>query len=167
MKVIIAVTLLIAASITHAAQVSSVIRPVETPATCSCSMPSSIQHSFDSESGSVFKAEAVEEREVGDAYYSYTVMQVKVVFRGCTPANEYIVVKSPKSTDACGVTFVPGKTYAVTAKLTRSSTPPPGLPASMEMYMATSCSYNKEWKECPYDDKVFLYYSPVEGCPTA
>lgn len=127
-------------------------------------MPTSIQNGFDVDTSPVFKAEAVEVRDVGDAHYSYTVMRVKVVFRGCAPTNEYIVVKSPKTAGACGITFTPSTVYAVTAKLARSSTPPPGLPASMEIYMATSCSYTKEWASLPYDDKVFLYYSPPPTC---
>ncbi|PXF43155.1 hypothetical protein BWQ96_07099 [Gracilariopsis chorda] len=127
-------------------------------------MPSNIRSGYDSDTTPVFKAEAIENRATGDPNYEYTVMRVKVTFRGCPPANEYVVVKSPKSAASCGVAFEPGNMYAVTAKLCRSSTPPPGLPASMETYTATSCSYNKRWDSCPYNDKVFLYYSPVQGC---
>lgn len=165
MKSLFAAAFLALAAAVSAAQVATASRPIATPSTCSCSMPSSIQNGYESDTSPVFKADAIEERDVGDAHYTYTVMRVKVIFRGCAPDGEYIVIKSPKTAAACGVTYTPGTTYAVTAKLSRSSTPPPGLPAAMEIYTATSCGYNKEWTECPYDDKVFLYYSPVRGCP--
>eukprot|EP00178_Gracilaria_changii_P016611 TRINITY_DN47863_c0_g1_i1.p1 TRINITY_DN47863_c0_g1~~TRINITY_DN47863_c0_g1_i1.p1 ORF type:complete len:163 (+),score=7.22 TRINITY_DN47863_c0_g1_i1:946-1434(+) len=162
MKFSILAAVLAAAFAVICAQSENVIRQSMSPSKCSCRMPSSVKSGYRSDTTPVFKAEAVENRATGDPNYEYTVMRVKVTFRGCAPANEYILVKSPKS--ACGVKFVPGVMYAVTAKLCRSATPPPGLPASMETYTATSCSYNKPWKSCPYNDKVFLYYSPVEGC---
>ncbi|CAN8063859.1 unnamed protein product [Agarophyton chilense] len=162
MRFSIFATVLVAAFTIICVHSENVAVQAVSPSKCSCQMPSSIKTGYGSDTTPVFKAEAVENREVGDPNYEYTVMRVKVTFRGCAPSNEYILVKSPKS--ACGVEFVPGVAYAVTAKLCRSSTPLPGLPASMETYTATSCSYNKPWNSCPYNDKVFLYYSPVEGC---
>ena len=134
------------------------------PPKCSCRMPNSIQDGFKKYNNPVFKACAIETVQVGDVHYTYTVMRVKVVFRGCAPEQEYIVVKSPKSAAACGYTYVPNKTYAVTAKLARTATPPPGLPASMEVYLATSCCYNAEWNTLSYEDKSFLYYQPPSTC---
>lgn len=169
MKFVTAVAFILSLLSVIIAQSSSHVSPLEITSTspsCSCSMPRSVKDGFEEDSSPIFKVDAIEERDVGDAHYVYTVMQVKVVFRGCTPNSQYIIVKSPKTVQACGVAFTPGTTYAVTAKLSRSSTPPPGLPASFDVYTATSCGYNKEWQECPYDDKVFLYYSPVRGCPT-
>lgn len=167
MKSLVAATFLTLVVAASAVQVATLIsRPVTNPSKCSCSMPTSVQNGYESDTTPVFKAEAVEHLSIGDPHYSYTAMRVKVVFRGCAPGSEYIAVKSPKTTAACGMSYTPGTTYAVTAKLSRSSTPPPGLPTAMEVYTATSCSYNKEWTDCPYDDKVFLYYSPVRGCPT-
>ena len=137
---------------------------VRTAQTCSCKMPSSIQSGFGDESAPVFKAVAKQSLPVNDKHYTYTLMDVKVTFRGCSPSTDSIIVRTPSSAAACGVTYTPGLTYAVTAKLYRSSTPPPGVPATVDLYTATSCSYNKEWNACPYDDKVFLYYTPPSTC---
>lgn len=141
------------------------IEPVARPnAQCSCAMPLSVQEGYETDNTPVFKAEAIEVRATGDPHYSYTVFRVKVVFRGCVPAYEYILVKSPLTAAGCGIRYTPGVVYAITAKLSRSATPPPGLPSVMETYISVSCNFNRAWKDVSYDDKVFLYYSPVHGC---
>ena len=134
------------------------------PGTCSCIMPESISEGYENDDTPVYKAETLETRNVGDPNYTYTIMKVMTVFRGCAPQNKKIIVKTPSSKNGCGVDFKLRETYVVTAKLSRTSSPPPGLPVDMETYMATSCDYNKKWDACPYKEKLFLYYTPPHGC---
>lgn len=132
---------------------------------CTCKMPSSIRDGFDTETSPVYKAAALSTLNVPDDAYTWTVFEVKVVFRGCSPRTSRIVVKSPKTAAGCGVQFVAPYVYLLTLRKSGSSTPPPSVAAyGLDVYSAVSCNCNKLWDSVPYNDQLFLYYSPVTGC---
>ena len=128
---------------------------------CTCTMPSSVLDTFETETTPIMKVVAERALDVPNSPYSWMIFKHTATFRGCTPALEHIVVKTPNG-DGCGLSFEVGKTYLLTASISSSSTPPPSVAAwGLETYTAVSCNYNAEWDMVPYETQSFLYDAPV------
>jgi len=141
--------------------ISTAIFGIAESTTCTCTMPSSVMDTFETETTPIMKVVAERALEVPGSPYSWMIFKHTATFRGCTPELEHIVVKTPTET-GCGLTFVVGKTYLLTASISSSSTPPPSVAAwGLETYTAVSCNYNSEWDMVPYETQSALYDAPV------
>ena len=130
---------------------------------CACSMPASILEDYDTETSPVFKAKAIEKLNIADPHYTYTRFEYNFVFRNCPPPQTDFIVKSPSTSDSCGVKFELGVKYLLTLAPAGGSTPLPGT-KGLSIYKSDSCHVVKKWSEVEFEVANRLYYSEVRGC---
>lgn len=132
---------------------------------CSCTMPTSCFTDFYTETTPMYKATALSVLDVPDSEYTWTLFDFHVEFRGCAPTTSKIIVKSPKTESACGVTFIRDTCYLLTVRKAGSSTPPPSVAGyGLDVFAAVSCNYNMPWESVDFAVQTKLYDATVRGC---
>lgn len=107
---------------------------------CSCAPPNLIENY--NWSTDVIRVRVLGHREHGGQIVHLAV--VRTAYKGCTERGDFVVLTSPSSGAACGVTLSRGN-WLVNAQARR-----PGV------FEISSCGYNLPWRRVDDDDRAFL-----------